>query len=326
MTSDNKDEPNRNITTHAQGLLFGEVEWEGDSKNGSIAANNDPKRKLQVCNGYTLQFDQLSRVLSAIWDRRDSRRITRNALVDITGLPDRQIASIVSIGSAIGLIKSIVQAPTRFGALVATHDIFFERTGTLEWCHYRGAGSPRNLVWYDVFNRLLPNAEPMTHPEWNVWFRRKLEGQYSDRTMRKVVQEEVHFVIDAYLEQKLSRLGLFDKRDSGKLQKLRYLQIDHVMLSAMLYDFIEKNEGRTYELEDLARLPGSPARVFGIDAGYLRGLVEVLHDNGWLRYETTHNLDQLRLKPGYHSTEFLASYYEHREPMPNDKGGGGRHG
>ncbi len=292
----------------------------GESDTGHV------KRKLQVANGYLLEFDQLSRVLKAVWDNRGRKRIGRSTLIESTGLPQSHVESLVSMGSAMDLIKPIVQAPTRFGALVATHDMFFERTGTLEWCHYRGAGSSRNLVWHDVFNRLLPNEGPMTHPEWNAWFRRELEGQYSDRTMRKVVQEEVHFIIDACLEQKLARLGLLEKRDSGKLQKLRYLQIDHVMLSAMLYDFIEKHEGRTYELEDLARLPGSPARVFGIDAESLRGLVEVLHDNGWLRYETTHNLDQARLKPGYHSMEFLASYYEQREPLPNDKDGGGRRG
>ena len=43
-------------------------------------------------------------------------------------------------------------------------------------------------------------------------------------------------------------------------------------------------------------------------------LVEGLHDRGWLRYETTHNLDQIRLKPGFSAIEFLTAHFENREP------------
>ena len=71
-------------------------------------------------------------------------------------------------------------------------------------------------------------------------------------------------------------------------------------------------------------MPGSPARVFGIDTDFLRALVEALHNKGWLRYETTHNLDQVRLRPGFTSIEFLTAYYEQREPQPKDTDGDGR--
>lgn len=100
--------------------------------------------------------------------------------------------------------------------------------------------------------------------------------------------------------------------------------MNYLMLSAMLYDFIENHERRTFEVEELARMPGSPARVFAIDTGSLRALVEVLHNKEWLRYETTHNLDQVRLKPGHNTIEFLTAYYEQRDPVSQETDGGDR--
>ena len=281
-----------------------------------------PKRKLQVSNGYLANFDNLSRVLSASWENRSLKRVSRALLVESTGLPDREVESLMSMASAMGLIRPSVQTPTAFGSLVASHDVFFERPGTLEWCHYRGAGSERNLVWFDVFNRLLVEETPMTHLEWNAWFRKMLAGQYSERTLRKVVQEEVHFVIDAYLNQKLNELGVLDRGDGEVLVPRRHRQIDHLVFAAMLYDFVESHGGRTFEIVELARLSGSPAVVFSLDADSLRTLVETLHSEGMLRYETTHNLDQIRLIPGYGSHEFLRAYFERRAPRRGDESGG----
>ena len=244
--SDQRQPLDNGENTSIQGSLFPIMNRNRKSRSDVTKVGNHRKRKLQLSNGYLLEFDQLSRLVNAIWNHRSSRRISRKTLVEITGLPERHVGSLVSMGSAMGLIEPIVQVPAIFGVLVATHDMFFERPGTLEWCHYRGAGSPRNLVWFDVFNRLLPEKEPMTHPHWNVWFRKELAGQYSERTMRKAVQEEVHFVIDAYLEQKLKVLDIIEKTDNETLRAHRYLQIDHMMLSAMLSDFIENHDGRTF--------------------------------------------------------------------------------
>ena len=315
--SDNKDEPNRNNTTHTQGLLFGEKEREGNDRNALMITTNGPKRKLQLCNGYTLQFDQLSRIINTIWEHRAQPRIRRRLLEEATGLADRHVGSLVSMGSAMGLIRHGVQLPTVLGALIAQHDMFFEKKGSLEWCHFKGAGSYRNLVWFDVFNRLLAREPPMTQQQWTERFRKDLFGQYSDRTIRKVLQEEVHFVADAYLNQGLAKLNLIQQLPDGTLRRRRYTEVEPIVLCAMLYDTSEGLETRILELHRLAGTPGSSAFLFGIDVDSLRQLVDDLHSRGWLRYETTHNLDQIRLKPGYDSIEFLTAYYEGRDPHPS---------
>ena len=306
-----------------QKSLFDNPEMENENDE-SASKSIAYRRKLKVGGGYFLQFDQLSRVLSAIWQLRDADKIGQRFLAEETGLPKRHIESLISMASALNLIRPGVQLPTPVGALLAEYDIFFSKTGTLEWCHYKGAGSFYNLVWFDVFNEMLSNDEPLTFEQLTDRFRDVLFGKYSDRTIRKALKEEVHFVVNAYLEQRLSQLTMLEEHKDGTLRRRRHMQIDHLIVAAMLYDFIEDHEGRTFELENLAQMPGSPARVFGIDTDSLRGLVEALHNNGWLRYETTHNLDQVRLKPQYGTAEFLTAYYKQREPISNDRGGGGR--
>jgi hypothetical protein len=133
-----------------------------------------------------------------------------------------------------------------------------------------------------------------------------------------VVQEEVRFIVDAYQEKRFSTLGLFEKNARESLPLRRYLQFEPLILCAMLYEFAERHQGRIFELAELTRIPGSPAMAFGIDHMALRSLVEGLHNMGWLRYETTHNLDQVRLKPGFDSIEFIRAFYEHREPAVQD--------
>ncbi len=317
MMSDNKDEPNQDNTIHTQGLLFGEEEREGNHRDALKTTINGPKRKLQLCNGYTLQFDQLSRIINTIWEHRVQPRIRRRLLEEATGLPGRHIGSLVSMGSAMGLIRQGLQLPTVVGALIARYDMFFEKKGSLEWCHYKGAGSFRNLIWFDVFNVLLAHEPPMTRQQWTEQFRRDLSGQYSDRTIRKVLQEEVHFVADAYLNQGLAKLNLVQQSSDGTLRRRRYTEVEPLLLCAMLYDTSKRYETRILELHRLAGTPGNPAFLFGLDVDSLRQLVDGLHSRGWLRYETTHNLDQIRLKPGYDSIEFLTAYYEGRDAHPS---------
>ena len=314
--SDQKNSPQSGNDVPQQGSLFDELPGQeyGDAKRESPL-----KRKLKVANGYLLEFDNMSRVLSAIWEKRSQNRINRAILVESTGLPDRQVECLVSMASAMGLLRPIVQTPTSVGSLVSVHDVFFERQGTLEWCHYRGAGSVRNLVWFDIFNRLVRESEPQTHLQWDAWFRTELAGQYSDRTLRKALHEEVHFVTDAYLEQKLKALGIIELGDGDVIVPQRHRQIEHLVFAAMLYDFIESHDGRTFEITELTRLPGSPAVVFGLDSDSVRTLVEALHMEGLVRYETTHNLDQIRLIPGYRSGEFLHAYFEGRRPRRDDE-------
>lgn len=277
------------------------------------------QRKFQVSNGYLLEFDQLARVLHFLLEHRDAKKINRKVLQEDTGLADRQVESLVSMGAAMGLIKQGLQVLTPAGLLIAEHDIFLEKKGSLEWCHYIGAGSYRNLIWFEVFNHILCEASPLKQEEWNERIRIDLAGKYSERTISKGVHEEVRFVIDAYMKRNFNKLGILHQASGERFYRQRYTNFSPLVLVAMIYDFCAAKEVHLTQVEEMATAPGSPAVVFGLDSATFRQLIEGIHDRGWLRYETTHNLDQIRLKPGFCTLEFLTAHFEDREPLRNDE-------
>ncbi|MFZ2634338.1 MAG: DUF4007 family protein [Desulfosalsimonadaceae bacterium] len=284
-----------------------------------LSIKKTDQRKFQVSNGYLLEFDQLARVLHFLFEHRDARKINRKVLQEDTGLADRQVESLVSMGSAMGLIKPGLQVLTPAGLLIAEHDIFLEKKGSLEWCHYIGAGSYRNLIWFEVFNHILWEASPLKQEEWNERIRIDLAGKYSKRTISKGVHEEVRFVIDAYMKRNFNKLGILHQASGERFYRQRYTNFSPLVLVAMIYDFCAAKEVHLTQVEEMATAPGSPAVVFGLDSATFRQLIEGIHDRGWLRYETTHNLDQIRLKPGFCALEFLAAHFEDREPLRNDE-------
>jgi DNA repair protein RadC len=272
------------------------------------------RRKFQVSNGYLLEFDQLARVLHFLLEHREAKKITSKLLQEDTGLADRQIENLVSMGSAMGLIKSGNQILTPIGLLVASHDIFIEKKGTLEWCHYAAAGSYRNTIWFEVFNHLLTEPSPMTQDQWQDRLRSELAGGFTEKTLGKGLREEVRFVINAYTERNFSKLELLFKSPDDRLYRRRYTNFTPLVFSAMIYDFCAANKVQLYQVEEMAVALGSPSVVFGLDPASFRQQIESLHERGWLRYETTHNLDQVRLKPGFSALEFLKAHFEEREP------------
>jgi len=272
------------------------------------------KRKFQVCNGYLLEFDQLARVLDFMAENSSAGKISRQELQENTGLSNRQIASLVSVGSAMGVIQSGKQILTPIGALIAKYDTFIEAKGSLEWCHYTGAGSYGNLIWYEIFNTLLPDEQPMTQKGWMKQLRNALAGQYTDRTIGKHLYEEVRLVIDAYLNRNFNKLDLLHQDSDGILYHKRYAKPEPTVLAAMLYDYGERIGSNVLQIHDLAEKAGAIGVLFAMDKVCLRQAVENLHERGWIRYEGTHNLDQLRLKEGYTASELMKAYYENREP------------
>lgn len=289
------------------------------SSKKQLAATKSTRRKFQVSNGYLLEFDQLARILHFLLEHRDAKKTSSKALQEDTGLADRQVESLVSMGAAMGLITRGRQVLTPVGLLIAEQDIFIEKRGSLEWCHYLGAGSFRNLIWFEIFNRLLTEAAPMTQQEWNERMRNDLVGRYSKRTIGKGLYEEVRFVIDAYIERNFSKLELLHRSSDQRLYRRRYTQFSPLIFSAMIYDFCATEETHLAQIGEMTVTPGSPAVVFGLDAASFRNQIEGLHDRGWLRYETTHNLDQIRLKAGFSALEFLTAHFEDREPLEDTK-------
>jgi len=289
------------------------------SSKKQLAAKKSTRRKFQVSRSHLLEFNHFARILSFLYEKRREKRISRHLLIENSGLPDGQVESLISIGASMGLIKLGGQILSPIGLVIAEHDIFLEKHGTLEWCHYKGAGSYKNLIWFDVFNHLLTEQPAMIPQGWQAYFRKNLKGQYAEKSIKDHVPKEVRFVIDAYMERNFSKLELLHRLSDERLYRRRYTQFAPRVLSAMIYDFCATKETHLSQVGEMAVTPGSPAVVFGLDAASFRQQIEGLHDRGWLRYETTHNLDQIRLKPGFSALEFLTAHFEGREPRINEE-------
>ena len=276
---------------------------------------NSNKRKFQVSNGYLFEFDQFARLLTYLLEHRSSPKIKRLELEDSTGLSNRQLESLVSIGSAVGLIVPGKQILTAVGGVIAKHDIFLDTKGSLEWCHYKGAGSFRNLIWFEIFNTIIPSGRNVTQDAWMASLRSMLAGKYTDRTIGKHLYEEVRFVADAYLERHFSKLSLLHRNSEGILYRRRYTDPEPLIVAAMLYDFGGVHDTNLLQMDDVINKPSYPGFVFGIDDSTMRTTLESIHENGWVRYEGAHNLDQIRLKPGYNAISFLLAYYTNQPPI-----------
>src|SRR3990170_2632524 len=68
-----------------------------DKRHSMVQSN----RKLQISNGYLFESDQLSRALHFLAAHPAEKRIYRKDIQESTGLSNRQIESVVSIGCAL---------------------------------------------------------------------------------------------------------------------------------------------------------------------------------------------------------------------------------
>jgi hypothetical protein len=275
--------------------------------------------KLQLSNGYSLDSAQNARLITHIADHPAIRRFARRDLMEGTGLAEGQVESITGVAVAMGLVVPVTAVLTPLGELVHRHDLFLDSPVSLEFCHFLAAGNSRNLIWHAIFNELLPHEKPMDQAGWSAWLRAKLAGGYSDRSLVKHVASEVRFILDAYTVRNFKRLNLIYETPEKTLSLRRYSALQPHTLAAMIYWIGVRHQARLVSFSDLQAEPGSPGRVFGLDASSMRQLVENLHQKGWIRYEVRHGLDQIRLLDNYDSLEFIAAAYEAREPEAKAK-------
>ena len=279
-------------------------------------AEKQDSPKLTLANGYLFESAQNAQVLDFIASHSDAKKITRQQIEEATGLSDRQIESIASITAALDLTVQRSQRLTPWGALLHRHDLFLESTISLEFCHFLGAGRARNLVWHLVFNELLYEETTTDQPGWSNWLRDRLASQYSEGSLGKHIAQEVRFVVDAYTVRAFKKLNLIYETPDKTLALRRYTALHHLSLAAMIYWIGDAHEARLVSFDEIQSQPGSPGRVFGLDASSMRQMIEILHQKGWIRYEVRHGLDQIRLLEGYSPLVFLTAAYEGRDPEP----------
>lgn len=270
-----------------------------------------PDAKLQVGNGYNLDFDQLARLLHAsVQDERS--RIPQVDLAAAIGVADRKVENLGSLASLVGLIRKGSYKPTPLGLLVHERDPFFDDIGTLWFLHYVIGSDPRAIIWNRIVNVIIPKQPRFTRERLRAAFD-DLREWFSEDSIKKHVLKEINTFLNAYTEQAFSRLVYL--RAEGDWYALGYRQpIPPLVLAASLAHFRgDRRAGDTaVSIPDLCAAPNSPGLVYQLPEDRLRAMLEELKTQPGISLESRADLDQVRISPDLTDLELLKRYYDQR--------------
>lgn len=277
------------------------------AKNGFPIAD----AKLQVGNGYYLDFDQLARLLHA--SVQDGRaRIPQADLAAAIGVADRKVENLGSLASQLGLIRKGSYKPTPLGLLIYERDPFFDDIGTLWFLHYVIGSDPRAIIWNRIVNILLPKQLRFTRKRLRAAFD-DLREWFSEGSIKKHVLKEINTFLDAYTNQSFARLVYL--RAEGEWYALGYrAPIPPLVLAASIAHFRgDRRAGDTaVSIPDLCAAPDSPGVVYQLPEERLRLMLEELNTQPGFSLESRADLDQVRLSPEQTDITWMKRYYESR--------------
>src|SRR5258708_2035316 len=167
--------------------------------------NESLKPKLQLSNGYFVNFTYLARILNSVCqDQRE--RIPQTELATAVGFTERHVKHLCGIAHALGLTERITYKPTPLGRLVHKYDPFFDDVGTLWFLHYMISSDPYNLVWNRLVTSVLPAHKCITLEQASAAFDdlRQIIGRQS---IHKHVLNELNSTFDAYINQHFAHLN-----------------------------------------------------------------------------------------------------------------------
>jgi len=272
-----------------------------------------PDAKLQASKGYFLRFDEVSRLLHYLSERREQSRNSQESVMAATGLSKHHVQSLVSLASGLGLVLPIVYRATALGLLIHDHDLFFDDVGTLWLCHYNISSNPRYVVWNRMTNTILPGAQRPIGSEASNEFA-DLRAQFSEKSVNKHVPKEILAFFNAYAEQHFTRLhylketnGRYQLRDSSAL-------VPPLILMCTLLSYRDRFAPGASGLEigTVSRADSSPGRLLNLREGQVRELLDQLHRTDLLTIESRADLDQVRFAQELTVNEVLSRYYRER--------------
>ncbi len=271
--------------------------------------------KLQLGNGYFTDFDQLAQLLHHVC-RDDRDRVSMLELAAAIGIADRNAKHLAGLAQAMGLLQAVTYKPTTWGRLVEAYDPFFDDLGTLWFIHYVISSDPRHLVWNRIVTDLVPSRRRVTRDQIRSAFD-DLHQWYSAYSIQKHVLKEVNTVLDAYTQQRLSRLAYLRREPGvdGDAYVLAYREpVPALVLVASIVHFRDRARSgdSAVTIPDLLTAPNSPGVVFQLGEDRLRALLEDLKTQPGLSLESRADLDQLRLTDDATDVEWMRRYYASR--------------
>ncbi len=268
--------------------------------------------KLQLTNGYEIDFGQIAQLLAAI--ERDGRgRIPVASLAETMGISYRQAENLGSIARALELATAKTYQLTRLAKLIIERDRFFDDLGTLWFLHYVVASDPRHLVWNQLTNEFLLQSSGFTRDEFRKSFHYLAESHSKDSASKHVLKE-VNTTLNAYSKQHFARLAYI--QETGEYSYvLSYREpIPPLVLAACIarYRAMHRPGDTAISVTDLLSAPNSPGVICQIPEDRLRAGLEYLKSEPGISLESRADLDQVRLTDATTDVEWLERYYARR--------------
>lgn len=270
--------------------------------------NGSLKPKLQLSNGYFVNFTYLARILNAVCqDQRE--RIPQAELAAAIGFTERHVKHLCGIAHALGLTERVTYKPTLLGRLVHQYDPFFDDVGTLWFLHYMISSNPYNLVWNRLVTVILPACRNITREQARAAFN-DLRETLTEYSIQNHVLAELNTVLDAYTNQYFARLVyLHLENDTYILGKAESLP--PLILGACIVCFRDRHRSNdtAVSVTDLLSTSNGPGVVLQLVEDRLRGLLEQLKVQTGFSLESQADLDQVRLTDNTPAYAWMERYY-----------------
>jgi len=272
-----------------------------------------PPYKLQLTNGFFVDFGQIARLLAYAVEHRHDGRIPPDAYAASMGISARRAENLNSMAAAFGLIRPVVLTPTELGSAIHRYDPFLDDLGMLWLLHYLVASNERYVVWNRLVNRVIPENERFSTAIARPYFD-DLNQYYSERSMDKHLRKEMSAVWNAYTGQAFRYLR-YIRAASDQI----YVRDDHepvppCIFWAAVLSYRERFApgAVTLDISILASASNSPGRVFDLTEREVRDLLEDIKRLGYTYVETRADLDQVRFGDKHDFLDVVRQYHEER--------------
>ncbi len=273
-----------------------------------INSNGSFKPKLQLSNGYFVNFTYLARILNAVChDQRE--RIPQAELATAVGFTERHVKHLCGIAHALGLTEKVTYKPTPLGRLIHNYDPFFDDVGTLWFLHYMISSNPYNLVWNRLVTAILPVRRNITREQARAAFN-DLRQTLTEYSIQKHVLQELNTVLDAYTNQYFARLDYLHL-DNDTYALGRAESLSPLVLGACIVCFRDRHRSNdtAISVTDLLTTSDGPGVVLQLEGNSLRILLEQLKVEPGFSLESQADLDQVRLTDNTPDYIWMERYY-----------------
>ena len=263
--------------------------------------------KLQLSKGFPYDTAVMSRILSVLIGMHGT--CSQEQLIDRLGLPYGIVSNTLALMAASGLTVHRANRLTTLGELVARHDPFMEKTGTLWVCHYQLGSQPDLVVWNTLVNQVLPERMPITLEAARHLFGFLPVADYAPAHVNMYLRKELRSFFAAYTEHGLAKLRYLIATEDGFV-RTDAIPVPARVFTAMLQLYRDRHFAGASALtvNDIFAAENSPGRVCGLNEPTVRILLEQLHRSGDVHLESRADLDQVRLC-GPNAEDFIEKYY-----------------